>query len=380
MQLKCSCGKILKVPDSMAGKNGKCPGCGKVFKVPVPKHAAPRSAPAPRPAAGRIVVQCTCGKKLAAPASAAGKKVRCPACQNILSVPSSAAAPPPPPPKPETGEDELGFAADAFETEPAPSPAPASDGDYGVAEARCPNCGAQLEDGARICVQCGANLAGGAKASPAKAGDAAGSKSRGRKKLVIILCVVLGALILLGGGGYALYAFVVKPKLLDVMPVPEQELEKGMKQEPKPAAGAESGGEAAPGKEKPGDQQPGDKKPEPGEKPPATPAKRDEKTPALGPPPDKKGDEGYLENVVYAPGRFRKKTTILGMQQAVQGFQATHGRLPKSLAELSQEYPSIPRPPHGTSYDYDPKTGKIDIKRLRDLKAQSAARKAPELD
>ncbi len=42
IKFKCSCGHILKVPDKLAGKSGKCPKCQKVLKVPVPKAKQPQ--------------------------------------------------------------------------------------------------------------------------------------------------------------------------------------------------------------------------------------------------------------------------------------------------------------------------------------------------
>jgi hypothetical protein len=55
IQVKCQCGKALKVKDELAGKAVKCPGCAKVIKVGQPgaKAAAPaaKKTPAARPAA-----------------------------------------------------------------------------------------------------------------------------------------------------------------------------------------------------------------------------------------------------------------------------------------------------------------------------------------
>ena len=55
IQVKCQCGKVLKVKDELAGKAVKCPGCGKAVKVGQAKAAAkPASrpaSPAPAPAA-----------------------------------------------------------------------------------------------------------------------------------------------------------------------------------------------------------------------------------------------------------------------------------------------------------------------------------------
>jgi len=50
VSLKCQCGKNLNIPDSLAGKAVKCPGCSKVLKVPAAKPQAPARAPAQAPA------------------------------------------------------------------------------------------------------------------------------------------------------------------------------------------------------------------------------------------------------------------------------------------------------------------------------------------
>ena len=36
IRIECSCGKVLNVPDNMAGQKGKCPGCGALLTVPKP--------------------------------------------------------------------------------------------------------------------------------------------------------------------------------------------------------------------------------------------------------------------------------------------------------------------------------------------------------
>lgn len=54
IKFKCSCGHVLSVPDSFAGKTGKCPKCQKSLKVPVPKTAATAAtAPSSKPSAGK---------------------------------------------------------------------------------------------------------------------------------------------------------------------------------------------------------------------------------------------------------------------------------------------------------------------------------------
>lgn len=47
IRINCQCGKTLNIPDTMAGKAVKCPGCGNAVKVP----AASGGAAAPAPAA-----------------------------------------------------------------------------------------------------------------------------------------------------------------------------------------------------------------------------------------------------------------------------------------------------------------------------------------
>lgn len=48
IQVVCTCGKVLKVPDNLAGKRGKCPRCGAVMRIP---GGADSGAPAAPPSA-----------------------------------------------------------------------------------------------------------------------------------------------------------------------------------------------------------------------------------------------------------------------------------------------------------------------------------------
>ncbi len=198
MQVTCSCGKILNVPDKLAGKTARCPTCKKLLQMP---GAAPAG-----PAASRIMIECPCGKKLAAPASAAGKKVACPKCNKELTVPGPAKKPSSVPPggsergapvitpmpgpasyksaptrpaklAPASTED-LSFDVEAPPPEPrkpAPAPMDAPDGgaaheEYGLGKPKCPNCKADLPHGAQFCVECGTALATGTKMQAAAPG------------------------------------------------------------------------------------------------------------------------------------------------------------------------------------------------------------------
>ena len=52
IKFKCNkCGHVLNVPDSAAGKQGKCPKCQNALRVPVPKPVATVSAASPEAAA-----------------------------------------------------------------------------------------------------------------------------------------------------------------------------------------------------------------------------------------------------------------------------------------------------------------------------------------
>jgi len=178
MQVKCPCGKLLKVPDTAAGKRVKCPACGKVLQVP-----AESGIPAPPPAASdKIIVECSCGKKLAAPASAAGKQVRCPACKSLIPVPGDEA----------TGDDSAGFSLEA-------GPGESDQGEYGVEKAKCPACGEFLAPGAQFCVACGTHISTGTRVDGVDMNAIAEKKSDVKKtRYAIIVIIVVAALIIVG--------------------------------------------------------------------------------------------------------------------------------------------------------------------------------------
>lgn len=49
ISLKCNCGQVLKVPDTMAGKSGKCPKCQAMIKIPATTGPAKPAEQAPKP-------------------------------------------------------------------------------------------------------------------------------------------------------------------------------------------------------------------------------------------------------------------------------------------------------------------------------------------
>ncbi len=105
IQVKCKCGKALKVKDELAGKAVKCPGCAAVIKVGAPATAKPAAqAAAARPSAAR--------PSAARPASGGSESL-----DDLF--------------------DEEGFSAHVA--------------------AVCPNCRAEMAAGAILCTKCGCN-------------------------------------------------------------------------------------------------------------------------------------------------------------------------------------------------------------------------------
>jgi hypothetical protein len=109
IQVKCQCGKTLKVKDELAGKAVKCPGCGKVIKVGQPGVKA--------------------GAKTSAKVGASGAK----------TPPARPAAPASP-----AAIDSLD---DLFDEE----------GFSDHVAAVCPNCREEMGAGAVLCTKCGFN-------------------------------------------------------------------------------------------------------------------------------------------------------------------------------------------------------------------------------
>ena len=81
------CSLPVRTPASAAGKKGKCPNCGVVVQIPARTPEAPDTKDKPT---GKIQFRCPgCQKMLRTPADVAGKKIKCPSCSAVLSVPST---------------------------------------------------------------------------------------------------------------------------------------------------------------------------------------------------------------------------------------------------------------------------------------------------
>lgn len=172
IEVSCSCGRTLKVPDQFAGKKGKCPGCGTMLRIPgqkVPASPAALAKPAassPAPAAaGDLVIPDNLKLDLepAAPAPVAlddltleipGEAPAAPVPELAPVAPVSLVAPSVP-----VGGD-LALAEDAVPTMAPPPPA----APRGI---ECPECHAPMVPGETFCGSCGTKVGGDAPAAAA---------------------------------------------------------------------------------------------------------------------------------------------------------------------------------------------------------------------
>jgi predicted RNA-binding Zn-ribbon protein involved in translation (DUF1610 family) len=98
-----SCNRLMRTPDTAAGKKGKCPHCGVLMDIPEPSSPTPSShapaqdrqpvsGPAQGDAKGKIEFPCPkCGLPVRTPASVAGKKGKCPNCSAVVEIPLQSA-------------------------------------------------------------------------------------------------------------------------------------------------------------------------------------------------------------------------------------------------------------------------------------------------
>src|SRR5262245_49135792 len=54
IDLTCCCGKLLRIADEFAGRQGQCPVCGRVLAIPAPDVAIPGAALPPGEAAQAV--------------------------------------------------------------------------------------------------------------------------------------------------------------------------------------------------------------------------------------------------------------------------------------------------------------------------------------
>jgi hypothetical protein len=70
----------------------------------------------------------------------------------------------------------------------------------------------------------------------------------------------------------------------------------------------------------------------------------------------------YVGAVVKAKQTAGKTLLGAGIDQAIQLYYTETGKFPARLQDLTPQYlPSLPSPPAGMKYDYDPKTGAVKV-------------------
>lgn len=71
----------------------------------------------------------------------------------------------------------------------------------------------------------------------------------------------------------------------------------------------------------------------------------------------------YLGAVAKGQQTALKTIDIASLNQAIKLFEVEEGRLPKDLNEMvAHKYlPSLPTPPHGMRFVYDPNTGQVRV-------------------
>ena len=71
---------------------------------------------------------------------------------------------------------------------------------------------------------------------------------------------------------------------------------------------------------------------------------------------------GYVDQLIKAKRQAREVGVVPAVQQCIQAYRNTHdGRNPKSLDELRKEFPTLPAPPKGKTFKYDPETGSVEL-------------------
>jgi hypothetical protein len=65
----------------------------------------------------------------------------------------------------------------------------------------------------------------------------------------------------------------------------------------------------------------------------------------------------YIGAALKAKKSAEKTTSAVGIDQAVKTFFAENGRLPKDLDEMKAKGVSVPNPPEGMKWSYDPNSG-----------------------
>ena len=71
----------------------------------------------------------------------------------------------------------------------------------------------------------------------------------------------------------------------------------------------------------------------------------------------------YLGAVAKGKHTAGNKLSMVGIQQAIQTYQAQEGKLPKDLQDLVKAgvMSALPSAPQGMKFQYDPQTGDVKV-------------------
>lgn len=143
IELSCTCGKKIKVPDTMAGKRGKCPGCGSALEIP----AAPPPPPPPAAKKDDLLLEIDEPRKKEVPIEAL-----IPPTQEL---PDS--GPPKKKPARVSNEDLIGH--DDEPKKGKSKPAKTAAGEEG--KIACPQCGEKYTPDTLFCMKCKVDISTG---------------------------------------------------------------------------------------------------------------------------------------------------------------------------------------------------------------------------
>lgn len=178
LRVKCKCGKLLQIPEALAGKKVSCPGCKKLYRIPAEKFGLVAAA----------------GPTAARPAAAAGAPARPAAATEIDALISS-------PSEIDISPSQLDLLGDlGASSSDLVSHAPAQP----AALKECPNCRKVMVESSVLCTACGFNTATGKvtkskalkQAAPGRRADS--RPGGGTIAKILLLLILVGGVALVG--------------------------------------------------------------------------------------------------------------------------------------------------------------------------------------
>ncbi|MCH8540979.1 MAG: hypothetical protein LAT58_09450 [Opitutales bacterium] len=76
------------------------------------------------------------------------------------------------------------------------------------------------------------------------------------------------------------------------------------------------------------------------------------------------GPEGYIRGTLEKGSEARVTTALIQVRQAIDHYEIHEGTRPASLERLVEAglLPSLPTLPHNHEFEYNPTTGKVEVK------------------